>query len=236
MEELRRELSQYRMVLLLPSKPAPALQAVSRRMPRVKLAEPKPLAVPDPRLLGHMDEQLAGFVRENPQIESIVTREIVRDLDSGVLNPSRLFRKSRIRISFKIDDAGHLANRRIERSSTVPSIDHLALEMVELLEKYQILVAMKGIRRVVAEIRIEDQVKLNFQGDARDAVEAEKVRKRLQIALAFLRLAMGKDDAAFILNNVSLTAEKNRVTLSKTFEKEPLLVFLTNYYASEPLK
>ncbi len=238
MAELRRELSRYRIVLLLPARPAPGLptEKLKAASARKKSGEAKPLAVPDPRLLDQMDPQLAGFVRENTQLESIVTREIVRDLDSGVLSPSRLFRKSRIRVSFEIDDAGHIAKRRIEQSSTVPSIDHLALEMIQLLEKYQILWAMKGVRRVIADIRIEDRVMLNIQGDVQDSAQAEEVRRRIQGALAFMRLAMSKEDAAFVLDNVTLTAEKSRVTLSKEFEKGPLMGFLTTYYQIPPAK
>ena len=238
--ELRRELGRYRLILLLPAVPAAVSEAGKalqvRKSARRAPPAPKPLSVPDPRLLTHMDAQLAGFIRENPTIESIVTRELVRDLDTKALDLQKLLRKSSIRFSIEVDENGQITKQRIEKSSTVPSIDHLSLELIPLLEKYQILWIMKGVRRVVAEIRIENQIVVSLEGELRNPEQLEEVRRRIQSALAFLRLALGKDDAAFILDNATLSAVKNQLVLSKAFEKDSLITYLRRFYEPEPAK
>ncbi len=143
-DTMRKELNAYRMVLLLPRQQVPQVALVLPRGPRIRGPSLKPLRVPDTRILQRLDAPLAGFIRDNKPIESIFTREIVRDVDSGRLNVSRLLRRSRIEASFQIDESGHIHNRRIELSSTVPSIDHLALELLLLLEKYNLVEILKG--------------------------------------------------------------------------------------------
>jgi hypothetical protein len=239
--ELRRGLSTYRLVLLMPAAaPAAAPQAgkalQARKSPRRAAPAPKPLAVPNPRLLTHMDAELADFIRENPAIESIVTRELVRDIDTKTLDWHKLLRKSSIRISLDIDEKGQIVKRRIEKSSAVPSIDHLSLELIPLLEKYQILWVMKGVRRVVVEIRIEDQIIVSLEGELHDPEQLQEVRRRVHGALAFLRLALGKDDAAFILDNAILSSRENQLVLSTAFEKNSLIDYLMRFYEPEPAK
>lgn len=238
--EFRRELSTYRLVLLLPAKAAPFPEAgigsQVRKTARRPTPAPKPLAVPDPRLLTLMDAQLAGFVRENPPIESIVTRELVRDVDTRVLDMQKLLRRSSIRISVEIDEKGQIAGRRIEKSSRVPSIDHLSLELIPLLEKYQILWVLRGMRRVVAEIRVEDQVVVSLTGELRNPDQLDEVVRRIQGALAILRLALGKDEAAFILGGATVSAGTNQVILSETFEKDSLITYLLGLSEPETAK
>ncbi len=240
MVELRRELSRYRLILLLPT-PAtvvtePRETPRARKSPRHATAAPKPLAVPDPRLLSYMEAGLAGFVRENPAIESIVTRELVRDLDSKALDLAKLLHSSGIRISFDVDENGQIGKQRIEKSSRVPSIDHLSLELIPLLDKYQLLWVLKGFRNVVAEILVEDQIVVTLEGELRNPEQLEEIRRRILGAMAFLRLAMGKDEAAFILDDAILSAEKNRLVLSKAFEKDRLVAYFRSFSEGGPAK
>jgi TonB family protein len=237
MADLRQQLGGYQMILLLPRSQVvtPAPKAVPKTVrTRRKSAPPKPLSTPDPRLLERLEPQLAGFVKENPAIESIVTREIVRDLDSKVLDIEQLLRKSSLRLSFEIDEEGRITNSRIDRSSRVPSIDHLALEMVKLLERYQIVQAMRGIRRVVATITVDEDISLEFDGALREPAETGTVHNRIRSALTLLRFAVGKGEAAFVLQDISLTAEDGQLLLSKRFEKQSLVSFLMSYYQERP--
>ena len=239
--ELRLGLGRYRLVLLTPlapviETPQTSRESQVRKTSRKTTRAPKPLAIPNPRLLNHMDTQLAEFIRENPAIESIVTRELVRDIDTKTLDWQKLLRKSNIRISLEIDEKGQIVKRRIEKSSAVPSIDHLSLELIPLLEKYQILWVMKGIRRLVVEIRIEDQIVVSLEGKLRSPEQLEEVRSRIQGALVFLRLALGKNDAAFVLGDAVVSSAENQLVLSKAFEKRSLIDYLMGFYEPEPAK
>lgn len=227
MERLQRELRKYKLVLFIPSAPPPTLIKQAARLP-------KPLPPPNFRILNRLDPQIADVVRENPELEKILTRELVRDIDAKVLDLAQLMNKSSILLSFEVDAAGRAIKRRVERSSTVPSIDHLVLELVVLLEKYQFLAPMNGLRRVFASIIIDQQVEVRFEGEAADEAAAEEVRKQMQNVLTLLRFALPKDDAAFVLGNVNLVVREKQMLLSKSFDKEPLVAYLKQYYRAEP--
>jgi hypothetical protein len=235
LSELRRELSMYRAVLMLSGHPGltpaplPKTQP-SRRLSHRKAAELKPLAVPDPILLQHLDPQLAEFIRDNPDIESIFTREIVRDLDSKRLDFSRLLVKSRLEIGFGIESEGHITKPRILKSSTVPSIDHLAIELVQLLEKYKLLGTLGGIERIVAGISVGEVIEVTIAADIHEPGAREEVERRIRAGLAFLRFAVQKEEATYFLQGISISFSEGRVYLTKTFEKDSLLAFLRRYY------
>lgn len=231
---MQREFRQYRMVLLVPHThevaPATRPKPVSPRALRV----PKPLAVPNPRLLRRLDPRIASFVKENPEIESIITREIVRDVDRKVLDVSQLLKKSSIRLSFEMGEAGHISQHKIDKSSRVPSIDHLALELVKLLEKYQMLGVATGVRKVVVSISIDQQIEISLEGEVADPADLESVRRQVQNGLTLMRFALANSDAAFMLKDILLTTNDNQVIISKSFEKEPLVSFLMRYCQAEP--
>jgi hypothetical protein len=234
MAELKKELSGYKTILVFhegtPSKPPePKTPSKKRSLP------PAPLAIPNARLLTQMDPRLVDFVKENPAIESIITREIVRDLDSKVLDLDKLLKKSTLRVSFQIDDTGDIIKRRVEQSSRVPSIDHLAVEMILLLEKYQFLSAMKGLQRVLLSIRVEEDIEIKLEGEASDEAAAEEIRKQLSNVLTLMRFALGKE-ASSLLEGVSPEIKESHVRVSKSFEKERLIDFLMQYYRADPSK
>jgi TonB family protein len=182
-----------------------------------------------------MDTRLVDFVKDNPAIESIITREIVRDLDSKALDLDKLLEKSALRVSFQIDESGNVTRRRIEQSSRVPSIDHLAVELVRLLQKYQFLSGMKGLQRVLVSIQIDENVEIRLEGEASDEAAAEEIRKQISNVLTLMRFALGKD-AITVLEGVRIEINESRVLISKSFEKERLVDFLMQYYRAEPSK
>src|SRR5206468_8863874 len=102
-----------------------------------------------------------------------------------------------------------------------------------LLEKYQFLAPMKGLRRVSASIQVEDQIEVRIQGEAEDEVGAEEIRKQLQNLLALLQFVLKDRDTALIFADVTLSAKERQVLVSKIFEKESLLAFLRQYYQAE---
>ena len=106
--------------------------------------------------------------------------------------------------------------------------------MITLLEKYQLLAPMKGLRRVLASIHVDEEIKVQFQVDAPDEAAAEEIGKQVQNLLVLLRFAMEKDAAAFVLDNIKLETRESRVLVSKAFEKQPLIDFLMQYYRAEP--
>jgi hypothetical protein len=235
MSELKKELSGYKTILVLhkgtPSKPLEP----QPKIPVKKRFPPAPLAIPNARLLARMDPRLVDFVKENPSIEKIITREIVRDLDNKVLDLDKLLKKSALRVSFQIDQTGDIIKRRVELSSQVPSIDHLAVEMILLLEKYQFLSAMKGLQRVLLSIRVEDDIEIQLEGEASDEAAAEEIRKQLSNVLTLMRFALGKE-ASSLLEGVSPEIKESHIRVSKSFEKERLIDFLMQYYRAEPSK
>jgi len=234
MAELKKELSGYTTILVFHKgmkPPEPQPKAPSKKHP----LPPAPLAIPNGRLLARMDPRLVDFVKDNPPIESIITREIVRDLDNKVLNLDKLLKKSAIRVSFQINETGDIIKRRVEQSSSVPSIDHLAVEMILLLEKYQFLSAMKGLRRVLLSIRVEEDIEIQLEGEASDEAAAEEIRKQLSNVLTLMRFALGKE-ASSILEGVSAEIKETQVRVSKSFEKERLIDFLMQYYRADPSK
>ncbi len=230
LSKLRKELDQYRMVLLVPTPAAPASPAKNSTARVREFSAPRPLAVPDPRLLRRLDPAIAGFVSENPQIESIITREIVRDVDSKVLDVRGLLRKSSLKMSFDMDTRGHILKRRIVRSSGVPSIDHLASELFKLLEKYQMLGITAGIKRIVVSINIDREIEVSLEGKLSDPSQLESTRTRLQNQLTLTRFVLAKSDAAPMLKDITLTGRGDLITLSKSFEKDSLVAYLMRFY------
>jgi hypothetical protein len=234
MAELKKELSGYKTILVfhetLSKPPEPQPKASTKRP-----LPPAPLAIPNARLLARMDPRLVDFVKENPALESIITREIVRDLDNKVLDLDKLLKKSALRVSFQIDETGDIIKRRVEQSSRVPSIDHLAVEMILLLEKYQFLSAMKGLQRVHLSIRVEEDIEIKLEGEASDETAAEEIRKQLLNVLTLMRFALGKE-ASSLLEGVSPEIKESHVRVSKSFEKERLIDFLMQYYRADPSK
>jgi len=233
MERLQRELGKYKLVLFIPSVAQPK-DTIPKTTKPIKRAARSPSQTPNYRILDRLDPQIAEVVRESPELEKILTRELVRDIDAKVLDLGKLLNKSSILLSFEVDEAGRAIKRRVERSSTVPSIDRLVLELVVLLEKYHFLGPMNGLRRVFASIVIDQQVEVRFEGEAADEAAAEEVRKQMQNVLTLLRFALPKDDAAFVLGDVNLVVREKQMLLSKSFEKEPLVEYLKQYYRAEP--
>ncbi len=232
MRQLRAELDGYRMILIAPRVAPPQSatpkQAVERRV-QIRKPQPKPLSVPDTRLLDSVDPQLAGFVRDNPRVESVVTRELVRDVDSGALDIHRLLLKSGLRFGFDIDQDGNVGRARIEKSSGVPSIDHLALELAKSINNYQFAFPLQDLNRIVISIEVAERIEVTLEGNVRDPEDIERVRKSVQNALALMRFALGAD-SRFLLQDASIAASDGRVSLVKQFEKGPLVDFLLRYY------
>jgi hypothetical protein len=193
----------------------------------------KPLATPDPRLLRRLDPQLQEFAAENRAIEEIFTREIVRDVDSKVLDLRRLFEKGSLEVSFEVGTQGNLDHRRIDISSGVPSIDHLALEIVGLVEKYHLAWVFQGFSRVVLLIRTGEDVEIHLSCTPRNRESQESLAKRIQGTLTLIRIAAAESDAAFLLQDVSVTPEEGKITLSRTLSKDPLARFLMRYWQPE---
>jgi hypothetical protein len=228
---LRRELAQYRMVMLLPNmavvstQPAPAAPKTKRgpgKAARIRAKAQK--------FMEGMDPDLAGFVHVHPELETIVAGEIFRDIDSGALDLSTLLRKSRLRVSFELDASLHIAGTRIEESSGIPSIDHLAMELVRLLEKYPVLWAFKGIRQVDGYFRIEDdRVKVELKAAPAEGTPADEIRMRIQGALALLQMAWPKEDYEFVFRDSTLTSSPPGITLAKEFEKAALVAYLGQF-------
>ncbi len=233
---MQRELSQYRIVLLTPKIPAPATPARQRLVGGRRAAELKPLAVPNPRLLQRLDPTIAEYVKENPEIESIITRELVRDVDNKVLDVKRLLKKSSLQVSFELNEAGEILRRKIEKSSGVPSIDHLALELLKLLGKYQMLGVARGVEKISVSIDIEQRIEITLEGKGPDPAGLESVRKQVQNTLTLMRFALAKDVSELMLKDISIAASGDSIVLSKSFDKEPLVNFLMRYYQAEPPK
>ena len=235
-DALRKQLSGYKMVLFVPALPKPPLQAPnltdSRRVRRA--AVPEPRAVRDTRILDRLDPRLLEFIKEHPALDRIFTHEMIRDIDKKILSVGTLLEKSSLKVRFEVDEGGRIVNRKMEESSKVPSIDHLALETISLLEKFQFLAPMKGLKTVTATIEIDTEIEIRFEGEAADEIAAEAIRKQLQNMLTLMRFALGKDEAAFVLDDVSLLVREKRVEVSKVFEKQPLVDFLMQYYSPRP--
>jgi hypothetical protein len=235
--ELHRHRGEYRMILLVsPGRmPGPAAPPSTPPPRRAARPAPKPLAVPDPRLLERMDPRVVRFVRDNPAVESVITRELVRDLNSRALDPQRILAKSSIRVGFEVGEDGAVLRPRIEKSSMVPSIDHLALELAKLVEAYQLLAAVKGVTRVVLAIDVGDEIEVRVLGFVRNPQETEQVRKQVQNLLALSRFALAKTEGAFMLQEISIESADGQISLRRSFPKAPLIEFLARYYA-EPQK
>ncbi len=180
-------------------------------------------------MLRRLDNDVAGFVKENPEVENIITRELVRDIDNKVLDINRLLERSSIRLSFETDEDGHVLAPKIDISSGVPSIDHLAVALVRLLEKYQMLGFARGARRIAVSINIDRQIEISLEGEASSQADLEELRTQVQNEITLARFALAKSDALFMLKDLLITVSGNRLALSKSFEKEALISFLLRY-------
>jgi hypothetical protein len=227
--DLRNELSRYRLVLFFPTSPKPAPSPPEAGPKRRPVQPPAPLAEPDRRLLELMDPDVVAFVRDNAAVEDVITREIVRDVDRKTLDFQRLLKKSSIRASFRLDEEKRAFDYRIEKSSGVPSIDHLVLELMKLLNKYRLLEALGGIRRVTARIEIEREISVELVGDLRSPGESAEIHKQVQSALTLLRFLTAQSEASFLLEDLSLTADAGRLSLRRNFDKAAIVEFLREF-------
>lgn len=226
----------YRIIMLAP-RLSPPKRTVPRK-PQGAVAKPRlePLTVADPRILRALDPELTDFIGENPGLESVVTREIVRDVDSKTLDISRLLEKSSIQISFGLDEAGHIRWRKINKSSHVPSIDHLALELVQLLEKYKLLGVIEGVDHVIASMRIDGQIEISLEGEASPKAHINQIRGRIEAGLVLWRLLLPDDEAASFLRDASIVTQENRIRISKSYDKDAVVKLLMQYYQPGPAK
>ncbi len=234
LDELQRGLDGYRLVLLAPAMPTPAVRPPAPKP--IRPVVPRPLATPDPRILESLDSRVQGFIRENPAVESIVTRELVRDFDNGVLDLPRLLEKSSLEIAFDLDRAGNVRRPRIRKSCGVPSIDHLGLETARLLDKYQLLTAFHGASRIYLSLRVGDTIVVKIEGVAGSDTRPDDIRSRVQSTLALLRFALAKSSAAFMLQDIVLEAKDARISLTRVFDKTALIGYLTNLSQDETVK
>ncbi len=237
--EMRRGIGQYRVILVTPRLP-PARQspaaAEDADQTRRQKASTQPLTVPDPRLLRRLNPEIQTLVAENPAIESIITREIVRDVDNKVLDVRRLLEKSSMELSLNLDAEGHLEDRRIDSSSGVPSIDHLGLELIALLEKYQLLWLFRGFKRVGLRIDIESDVEIALTCTVGEAERLEEAHKEAQRTLAVLRLIAAQNDAETMLQDVEITTEGKSITMRKALPKDQIVDALVRYYIADAAK
>ena len=231
--ELRRDLDHYRIIMIAPRLVPPRQQ--TPRAAEASARQPKPLAVPDPRILRALDPTLVDFIGDNPEVESILTREIVRDMDSGTLDVHQLLEKSSMQISFGLDRAGHIRWRRIDRSSQVPSLDHLAMELVRLLEKYQLLQVITGVYRVTGSIRTDQRITITLEGETNSQTDVYSIRGRVEAGLVIWRMLLADDEAPF-LQDVSIVTQENRIRISKSYDKEAVVKLLRQYYQPTPVK
>ncbi len=235
---LATELGRYRVLLVTPAlipKAArnvdvPVLRAARRTRPRPRVA---PLVTPNPRLLRRLDPQLQEFAADNPEIEDIFTREIVRDVDTKVLDVRKLFEEGALQIGFDTDDAGRPLRSRVEVSSGVPSIDHLALQIVGLLERYQLAWVFRGFSHVALKIRTGQDMEIRLTCTPTRQESQEDIVKRIRGTLMLVRIAAAQSDAAFLLQDIEISSEVGKITLSRTLSKEPLASFLMRYWQTE---
>ncbi len=233
--ELRRELEHYRIIMLAPHMPSPRLGQSTKVQHPAENQRLQPLAIANPRILQALDPGLRDFVKENPELESVITREVVRDVDSKDLDVRTLMEKSLIELSFGLDKAGHILWRRIDQSSRVASIDHLAMELVQLLEKYQVLQVIEGIDEVRVAIRVDRQIDIDLEGIARPEAQIDAIKGRIEAGLVLWRLLLSEDATSY-LQGVSIIAQEDRILVSKTYDKDAMLQLLTQYYQPGPTK
>ena len=225
----------YRIIMVAPRLLPPNRTAPGKSRRAVAKPRLEPLAVADPKILRALDPALAGFIGENPELESVFTREIVRDMDSRTLDVHSLLEESSIQISFGLDGSGHIRWRRIDRSSHVPSLDHLALELVQLLEKYKLLEVIEGVDHVTASIRTEQQIEISLEGETNSKAEIYQIRGRIEAGLVLWRMFLTDDEASF-LQDVSIVTHGNRIRISKSYGKDAVIKLLKQYYQPGPAK
>ena len=187
------------------------------------------MTTPDPRILRALDGAIVDFVGQNPSIENVITREIVRDLDSKTLDVGRMLEKSEMQISFGLDETGKILWRRIDTSSRVPSIDHLVLELVQLLEKYGFLGIVGGLERVTASIRVDRQIEIRVQAMTEPRAEPGIVRGQIEAGLVLWRMFLSEEDMP-LLQDIAIETIERQVVLNKSFEKDRILKLLNQYY------
>jgi hypothetical protein len=224
--ELRRELSQYRLVLIAPRIPAPNPPPRTTPIRERPARRQKPLAVPDPRLLNEMTPDLAAFIRENEAIENILTREVARDLGARAIDVMELLQKCNIQISFDID-SGHISRRKVERSSGMPSVDHLLIELITLLDKYQLLAFFGDIRHVVASAIAAQEIEVKLIGEV-DTAKPENMRGQIEAGLILWRTLLAPEDSE-LLEDIAVVSEENRIIVTKSLPRDAVLDLVRRY-------
>jgi hypothetical protein len=224
--DLRAELRKYRLIMIAPTMPAP--KAGSVRQPG-RPGEPQPLSVPDPRLVRALDPSVGAIVAENPAVESILTREIVRDLDSKIIDVRKLLERSALRVSFGTSGDGRVRWTKVEKSSGILSIDRLAVQLVRLLEKYRLLQFVQGLDRLAAEIIVDKQIEITIEGRARPGADMDGMRGRVEAGLMIWRLLVTPEEAA-ALQDIQVETRKSTLRLRRTYDKDQLVGLLMRYY------
>jgi hypothetical protein len=82
-------------------------------------------------------------------------------------------------------------------------------------------------------IRTGDDVGIRLSCTPRNRDSQENLAKRIQGTLTLIRMAAAESDAAFLLQDVSVAPEEDRITLSRTLSKDPLVGFLMRYWQPE---
>jgi hypothetical protein len=226
---LRQELEPYRVLLMIPRLAQPKTPAI-----------PKPEAIPFPagaaphqsRLIDRLNPDLAAFIETNPEIGNIISDQIERDLSSRKLDLIKLLAQSSIRISFGLADQGRIRWRRIDESSHVPSLDHLALALIQLLEKYGLLIYVSGLEQVSLSIRIDQSIEIELVGQLLPNADPVLIRGQIDAGLLLWRLFLSPEEE-LLWQNISIEIREHQILLSKKFEKGQLIQVLKEYYKRE---
>jgi hypothetical protein len=223
---LRKELGEYRIVLfepgIAPSPPAPA----------PPLAKPAPAR--DTRLLERMDPAVTDFVAQHPNLDRIVTQELVRDLDAKVLNVGALLARSSLRVSFRMDSAGRVVWTGVDESSHVPSVDHLALELVRLLERYGILSMFGGVNRVTASVRVLDEkIEIALGIAVVPPEDIPAVRGKIEAGLTLWRLLLDASEASWLDGIKVEEAGDHGISVGKSIDKDAAVTLLRRYFRAD---
>jgi hypothetical protein len=229
--EWKAELERYRFITLeepfLPAAPP----AVRERTSESRRRSPAPV-VSDSRYIERLGGEARDLVEQDEVIRNILSRELVRDVDQKVLDLSRLLQSSVLRLHFETDEQGRITERGIDESPGVPSIDHLTLELIRLLEEYGLLRPLGEVRRFALTIRVAETVDVEIQGEARDSARVEDVRKLAQTLLTLARFTLLKE-AVFLVQDVGIEVSDTGVRLTRSYEKSALVEFLQRYLTGE---
>jgi hypothetical protein len=227
----RAELEHYRFVTLVEPPLLPAEPAADVRGAVSRHRAPAP-SVPDDRYIKKLGGEARELVEQDEAIRNILSRELVRDVDRKVLNLSKLLQSSALRLHFEIDEEGRVTERGIDESPGVPSIDHLTLELVRLLEEYGLLRPLSAVRRFALTIRVAETIDIEIRGEARDPTRADEVRKLAQTLLTLARFTLLKE-ASFLVEDVGIEPSDAGVRLTRSYDKNALVEFLGRYLAGE---